>query len=48
MLLIVCQITTNMFLKVHLKIGVDKRFIETKNISLNNSNVFVTTHPLKG
>ena len=34
--------------KVHLKIGVDRRFIESKNISLNNSSVFVTTHPLKG
>ena len=34
--------------KVKLKIGVDRRFIESKNISLNNSNVFVTTHPLNG
>ena len=34
--------------KVQLKIGVDKSFIESKNVGLNNSNVFVTTHPLKG
>ncbi len=34
--------------KVHLKIGVDKSFIESRNVGLNNSNVFVTTHPLKG
>ena len=34
--------------KVHLKIGVDRRFIETKYIRMNNSSVFVTTHPLKG
>ena len=33
--------------KVHLKIGVDRRFIEVKKCWLNNSNVFVTTHPLK-
>ena len=34
--------------KVYLKVGVDKNFIETRNVSFNNSNVFVTTHPLKG
>ena len=34
--------------KVHLRIGVDKSFIESRNVALNNSNVFVTTHPLKG
>ena len=34
--------------KLHLKIGVDRSFIEYKNNSFNYSNVFVTTHPLKG
>lgn len=34
--------------KVQLKVGVDKNFIESRSLSLNNSNVFVTTHPLKG
>ena len=34
--------------KIHLKIGVDRDFIDSVDFNISNSNVFVTTHPLKG
>ena len=47
---VINQLSTNFKYvpKIHLKIGVDRRFIESSDVVISNSNVFVTTHPLKG